>query len=236
MTGLTKEDFKKWITPMEALDILRAAFTDHYTNPRETLLSALTAGVVTGVAGRSSRQNGRIVRELEEIQARTWEDIVTTDSVWTTSHTIYTERTPGSYGSSTKVSVFGVKFNPDAVRKLVPESLAVPSKPRMSAGPASRQRDIPLLAADDGLVGRSQPRALRAAKNVGGRPKKEFWDDFWIEICRQIYEGSLIPKTQADLQRAMEQWVSDHGHDAGETVMKAAAKKLFNAWKLGVGN
>ncbi|MBV8450889.1 MAG: hypothetical protein JOZ29_01270 [Deltaproteobacteria bacterium] len=70
--------------------------------------------------------------------------------------------------------------------------------------------------------------------NKGGRPRKEWWDDFWIEICRQIWMGDLQPKTQAELERAMFEWVENHRNaEVGETTVKAAAKKLFKAWGLG---
>jgi hypothetical protein len=73
--------------------------------------------------------------------------------------------------------------------------------------------------------------------NKGGRPRKEWWDDFWIEICGLIYEGKLIPKTQADLEKAMLEWVENRRDaEVGETTIKSAARKLFKAWKMGVKN
>jgi hypothetical protein len=69
---------------------------------------------------------------------------------------------------------------------------------------------------------------LREA-NKGGRPRKEFWDDLLIAIFAQIYEGALTPKSQADLENAMLDWASAHGHQLGETSVKGPARKLFAA-------
>lgn len=234
MERLTREDFDKWITPMEALAILRAAFGDPHTNPRETMRSALMAGLVLGVAGRTSRYNGKTVQELEPIPPKAWENIRTTDDVWTTSHTTYGEQlTSRAYGPTTvTVSAFEVRFHLDAVRKLVPKSSMPPMPPTPTAtweSLRSRPRATPQQVGPKFSIPELQ-------KPKGGRPRKDFWEDLYIDVGYQIYIGDLKPKTQADVQRAMEQWVSDHGHEAGETVMKAAAKKLFLAWKLGVGN
>jgi hypothetical protein len=57
-------------------------------------------------------------------------------------------------------------------------------------------------------------------------------EDLWIEICRQLYGGELIPKTQADIERAMHQWISDHSHAAGGTTVRDRASKLWRAIKV----
>ena len=69
--------------------------------------------------------------------------------------------------------------------------------------------------------------------NKGGRPAKDWWDDFWIDICGKIYEGDLKPQRQADLEKAMLDWATNHGHELSEATARKAAKKLFSAWKLG---
>jgi hypothetical protein len=53
-----------------------------------------------------------------------------------------------------------------------------------------------------------------------------------IEMCRQLFEGELIPKTQADIERAMHQWISDNGHAAGDTTVRERASKLWRALKV----
>jgi hypothetical protein len=114
----------------------------------------------------------------------------------------------------TSVRYFGVRFEPKGIEEMIASAA-----PPVSLEPPDTPQVQPL-----------------ANPSKGGRPRKEFWDDFWIEICGRIYEGDLKPKTQADLERAMIEWVENRGYEVGETTIKAAARKLFNAWKLGVKN
>jgi hypothetical protein len=43
--------------------------------------------------------------------------------------------------------------------------------------------------------------------------------------------GDLKPKTQADIERAMLQWISDHDKSAGETTIRDRASRLWRAIK-----
>ncbi|WP_439926201.1 hypothetical protein [Nitrobacter sp. JJSN] len=72
------------------------------------------------------------------------------------------------------------------------------------------------------------PETVQSAPK-GGRPTAEFWDDLWVEICRQVFVGELIPKRPADIQKAMQQWCSDHGHSDAPSTIKPRASKLWNA-------
>jgi hypothetical protein len=94
---------------------------------------------------------------------------------------------------------FGVSFLRAEIEKLVPAAVA---EPRTPPSPASA---------------------------VGGRPPADWWDDLWVEICRQIYTGELVPKRQADIQKAMQQWCSDKGHSDAASTIRPRASKLWNA-------
>jgi hypothetical protein len=118
-------------------------------------------------------------------------------------------------GAATVFQYFQIRFNPADVRNNLPP-LPAPTPEPAPATPTVANEVAP--------------------QSKGGRPRKDWWDDFWIDICGQIYEGTLKPNSQADLQRAMHEWVGNHGHDAGETTIKTAARKLFKAWKLGIKN
>jgi hypothetical protein len=63
----------------------------------------------------------------------------------------------------------------------------------------------------------------------GGRPKADWWDDLWIEICRQLYVGELIPKRQADLENAMLEWLAKRGETPSTSTIRERAKKLWAA-------
>jgi len=75
----------------------------------------------------------------------------------------------------------------------------------------------------------AEPAPLPPAPAVGGRPPADWWDDLWVEMCRQIFAGELIPKRQADIQKAMQQWCSDHGHSDASSTIRPRASKLWNA-------
>lgn len=94
---------------------------------------------------------------------------------------------------------FGVKFLRADIEKLIPPGSAQP---------------IPLP---------SPP-----SQSAGGRPPADWWDDLWVEICRQIYTGELLPKRQADIQKAMQQWCSDKGHSDAASTIRPRASKLWN--------
>lgn len=67
---------------------------------------------------------------------------------------------------------------------------------------------------------------------VGGRPPAEFWDDMWASIAAQLYDGTLHPKTQADVERAMAEWITANGHDAASSTVRARARRLANKLEL----
>jgi hypothetical protein len=70
-----------------------------------------------------------------------------------------------------------------------------------------------------------------ASAAPGGRPAAEWWDDLWIEICRQLYGGELNPKKQADIEKAMTDWLAKRDeHPSGSTI-RSRARKLWHAIK-----
>lgn len=78
----------------------------------------------------------------------------------------------------------------------------------------------------------AQPCTLKSPaplKAKGGRPRKDWWDDLWIEICAQIYLGKLIPDRQVDIEKAMRNWISRSGFDASTSTVRGPASKLWKA-------
>jgi hypothetical protein len=67
---------------------------------------------------------------------------------------------------------------------------------------------------------------------AGGRPAAAWWDDLWIEICRQLYAGDLQPKKQADVESAMMDWASKQGHDPAPSTIRSRTRKLWTALNL----
>lgn len=64
----------------------------------------------------------------------------------------------------------------------------------------------------------------------GGRPRKEWWDDLWCAIWGQIVHGELTPTSQAEIERAMLNWVEQRGESVAESTVKPLAKKVWLEW------
>ena len=62
----------------------------------------------------------------------------------------------------------------------------------------------------------------------GGRPPAAFWDDLWAAIAVALYVGELVPKTQADIEGAMADWLEGNGHSAAESTIRARARRLWD--------
>lgn len=62
----------------------------------------------------------------------------------------------------------------------------------------------------------------------GGRLPAEFWDDMWAATATSLYAGTLQPKSQADVVRAMTEWIEASGNNAAESTIKARARRLWD--------
>lgn len=84
-----------------------------------------------------------------------------------------------------------------------------------------------VAAEPDVLTATAVPSAISSR---AGRPRKEFWEDLLVAIFDQLWHGELTPKTQADVEGAMHDWLSANGHDASERSVRQRAKSLWNVW------
>jgi hypothetical protein len=66
---------------------------------------------------------------------------------------------------------------------------------------------------------------------VGGRPPADWWEDCLIDLCFKHFRGELLPKSQADIVRAMQDWITERGCEAAESTIKLRARKLMDAIK-----
>ncbi len=71
------------------------------------------------------------------------------------------------------------------------------------------------------------PLAQALKSNWGGRRPAKFWDDLCAEIAAQLYMGDLKPDTQADIERAMHNWLNGNGFEAADSVVRERASKLM---------
>lgn len=71
------------------------------------------------------------------------------------------------------------------------------------------------------------PDQAPAPLNKGGKPLAAHWDRMWAAMAGQLYDGSLIPKTQADIERAMLDWFAGEKIKIGESKVRARARILW---------
>ena len=83
-------------------------------------------------------------------------------------------------------------------------------------------------AADSSDVALSTIATMAAPAKRGGRPPAEFWDDMWAHIAAALYGGELIPKSQADIEKAMAEWIEGQGHSAATSTIRARARRLWD--------
>ena len=218
---LAAEDIVDWLTPSQAIEILFEVYGDNYLC-KDTLLGRLRSGLVEAVAENTVVHGGGISRyAMHRVYREEWQRIDARDNGWITGDFRYERRQQSGIDFET-VNNLSVKFEPQGVRDIIKNATPKPTRSKWIKPNKPEPAPSPI----------SPPVPLQ--ENKGGRPRKEWWDDFWIEICRQIWIGDLQPKTQADLERAMIEWVENHRKgEVGETTIKAAAKKLFKAWSLG---
>lgn len=100
-----------------------------------------------------------------------------------------------------RLQAFGVKFLRAEVEKMIP------------AKPVAEAPTIDSTQA--------------AAK--GGRPTAEWWDDLLIDVCFKHFRGDLKPNSQADVARAMQDWLSENQRDAADSTIKVRARKVWRA-------
>jgi hypothetical protein len=71
-------------------------------------------------------------------------------------------------------------------------------------------------------------RTITKSKNKGGRPAAAHWDELWAAIAVMLYLGDLKPRRQADIERAMKDWLVSKDLDAGDTPVRDRARVLWS--------
>jgi hypothetical protein len=89
----------------------------------------------------------------------------------------------------------------------------------------------------------SPSRGLESPRQIGRRPcysptiactrsevpSADWWEDLIIDICFRHFRGELQPKTEADVARAMQAWMTERGHEAADSTVRVRARKIWNA-------
>ena len=69
--------------------------------------------------------------------------------------------------------------------------------------------------------------AAVVVKAKGGKPLAAHWDEMWAAMAVALHVGDLNPKTQADIERAMSDWLASKDIDAAESSIRKRAQQLW---------
>jgi hypothetical protein len=103
-------------------------------------------------------------------------------------------------GQTIHFRAYGVSFLRSEISQIVPADLSV--EPARAPAPDSAKR--------------------------GGRPPADWWEDLLIETCFRHFRGELQAKTQADIARAMQEWITERGYEAADSTVRIRARKVWN--------
>src|SRR6185437_2785629 len=154
-----------WLTPRQAIAILDAAFDQRSSVSKEALLQCLRGRQIDAMSFKTlfspENRSDQLV-SFYRIPAEDWDRVQWNDGFFGNGILAYRRRI---YGDSRyeEVRHFNVRFNPEHVK-------AIAAPYQVTQGALSNTPSAPNHV---------------VAPHRGGAPKKEWWDDFWIEICRQ---------------------------------------------------
>jgi hypothetical protein len=85
----------------------------------------------------------------------------------------------------------------------------------------------PLPKSNTAQIVGPQPASLKT--NIkGGRPLAEHWDDMWAAVAFALYNGDLVPKSQADIENEMLGWLEANGLAAATSTVRGRARRLWD--------
>ena len=207
--ALSPDKVSRWLSAYEALSGIEAAIPNRPT-AISALLRRLRHGLILTAAMCSRWQNaGDFNSDLEVpvlIPAGHWSHFPQVGSsadyiFWNTGDIRFKLNINDQF-EDVAVQYFGVRFNPEGIEEMIASA----------GGPVSGATQI----------------EAPSASNKSGRSRADFWDDLWADICGEIYEGTLVPNRQADIEKAMLDWATNHRHELSEAGARTRARKLFN--------
>jgi hypothetical protein len=220
---ISAEEYERSLTPRQALNIVQAALEDIGVAAR-MIMERLKGGLVGSVAKSSSWGQGGTPTGMVGIPTKHWFYLSGETADWwdtgdvrfsyppVNTSRIRTGRSTGRY--------YGVRFTRDQIEEMVRDM------PRRALA-ASPESVLASAQATDAET-RGQPPA---ARHPGGRSPLTFWEDALLAIAHKIYLGEFKPVRQADIQRALADWIVDNGYEEpGPTALKERAKKLWNTF------
>jgi hypothetical protein len=206
VAAVAPEELVRWLSPSEALARAQQIFGD---GAQAIIWERLCGGIIKAIATTLSRATPpsaepHLTSTPTEIPARYWAYFFSHQgnlNFWRSGDArFYFTAEQRHTASPTIIRCFGIKLDPSAIQQMLIGAPATTAPAPMSAAPP--------------------------AKNKGGRPLYNFWDDLWIEVCAHIHEQG-IPDRQVDIENAMLTWAAENGHDLSVSSVRPKARKLL---------
>lgn len=219
---LTVSEFRAWLRSKDALRLLTSTFHDAGT-AIEAIGRRVGTGDIRCVAGKATWKDGttRVSHERFELSPRWLEgapDFHRNSSYWVVGDLSLTAEI--RFGTRVTVEVLDLRLDPGALQELVaPETSYSP------ASPPGHGTSPPLATA-------ASPPALPARfPDARGAPPKTIFEDALLAVAHRWHMGDFKPSRQADVQRALADWLAANEVQAGDTAIKERAKKLWDRFK-----
>lgn len=214
---ITPEVFATWLTPQAALQRLPDLPRGHAAM---AILERLKSGLIRAATQSIARNDEAAHSGPYRLSREVWDgagDYFSNNSLWRNDDITFTKYELAQHQNIT-MTCYSVRFDPAGFDAWMPQN--------RGQVPVSEPLPVSVSKTESSDVA---PAAPTAPVNRGGRPKKEWWDDLWVEMCRQIYEGDLQPKKQVDIEKAMADWAIQQGHEASDNLFRPKARLLFAA-------
>lgn len=212
---ITESAYGAWLEPGAAVTLVNDK-TGNYQKSYAAILKRGGAGLIRAVAKNIDRHdlNGKTVRLpsfsiVSPDSLKNWHDNYRASdlTIWTTGDCDLLLDTTGRYGytsNAPRLCYFGIRFEPSGIYDLAGVQLPVAPTPLPAVAPI---------------------------KHAGGKPPKAIWERVWIEIAARLYNGTLIPTKQADIEAAIMQISADLGDGVEIAAARRHAKPLWEKIK-----
>lgn len=213
-TAITAEEYATWLTPLEAIVV--AAKSVGENDAHAVVWEGVKGRIIAAAARRMTTQSRDGIPlhnpHFSLIPASYWGFFQTSGpNFWTTSSARFYFPVENRRPVPITIRCFGIKLSPDAIRAEFPDRGLSNIRPReaesSSPGSTTVDSNTPL--------------------HRGGRPAKAFWDDLWVEMVRLMYDGKLQFDKQAQIEKAMLDWIEVNGHSATQSTVRPRARKLY---------
>ncbi len=220
--ALSHLEYQGWLTPSDASAYARKCLgtTDTITTLWGLVangvvrMAALTHSVATGPKGTPTPMPGPTMIPLSRLPHYS----VTGSDFWTGTLRFWVPG--GEYGKSHTYTYFNVRLDSAALIATLPPPPPPPDPPLTA----------PIIEPVPSQLAALPPVPVLATKPAGGRPPKAFWEALWIEMACQVWAGEIGPESkQAEIQDAMDEWVTANEHEASPATLKNAARALLQA-------